>query len=355
MTLQSLTVENFHCHKKKKVQLSPTVTVIIGDNDIGKSSLLNAIEWIATNKPDGKAFVRRGTDVCRASLRFSDAHDADGQKRSKRRRVALRSVKGKRVYELDKKSLAALKRNVPGDVRQALRLEDINFQSQHDPVFWLSLSPPQLARELNKLVDLETIDRVQTTISKRIRSKTAELKVCQSRLKEARRIERLLRPVKNLNNSLKKLDILDAARQTSYVTQCRTILNHASAINRLLDNSGGLRSCVDTLRESGRRCVDCQASIGTLESVLIEATRARATSGDMRPPNMKVLERLRRRQTALDPDITLLDQWLKQAHKLEEEQCHANELANKQRSRVEKTLNGRCPMCGGILTGQGPM
>lgn len=45
MILKKITIENFRCFKNYEVDLTPGITVFIGKNGAGKTSLLNAIRY----------------------------------------------------------------------------------------------------------------------------------------------------------------------------------------------------------------------------------------------------------------------------------------------------------------------
>ncbi len=59
MTLESLTLKNFQKHKALYLQFDPHVTTIVGDNEVGKTTVLRAIRWVCFNDPSG------GTDIFR--------------------------------------------------------------------------------------------------------------------------------------------------------------------------------------------------------------------------------------------------------------------------------------------------
>ena len=62
---------------------------------------------------------------------------------------------GVNTYGVEGKTYEAFGNDVPPAVSKLLGLAEVNFQGQHDAAFWFGLSPGQLAKELNKIVDLE--------------------------------------------------------------------------------------------------------------------------------------------------------------------------------------------------------
>ena len=57
------------------------------------------------------------------------------------------------------KPFDALKTGVPEEVSRRLCLDEVNFQKQIDAPFWMTQTEGEVAREMNRVVDLEVIDR----------------------------------------------------------------------------------------------------------------------------------------------------------------------------------------------------
>lgn len=66
--LVSLMLTNFRQHERWLVTFSPEVTVLVGRNDVGKSTVLNAVRWIAFNRPISTSMIRWGQKGCSAKL-----------------------------------------------------------------------------------------------------------------------------------------------------------------------------------------------------------------------------------------------------------------------------------------------
>ena len=82
MILKKITIENFRCFKNYEVDLTPGITVFIGKNGAGKTSLLNAIRYglsvffsndstmgddlLISGNPDLKVISTLATDFYRA-------------------------------------------------------------------------------------------------------------------------------------------------------------------------------------------------------------------------------------------------------------------------------------------------
>jgi len=171
--IESITLRDFQIHRLLKIRFDERVSFLIGESDKGKSSVMRAIEWVCTNQPSGQSFIRKGASKTSVSLRV------DGR--------TIRRVKGKGInsYFLDKREFKAFGSRVPEEILSLLRTSTYNFQGQMDPHFWFSLSPPQVGRELNRLVDLEHIDRSLSKMARILKEAGSRHKISQERLKEA--------------------------------------------------------------------------------------------------------------------------------------------------------------------------
>lgn len=193
--IQQLVIRNFQRHRKLRIPLDPHVTTIVGPSDSGKSSIIRSLRWVILNEPRGKSFVKAGTD--RASVSISvDKH------RITRRRGFLQG----NSYKLDGKIFAAFGNGIPDEISGILRLDEINFQGQHDPPFWFSLSPPEVSRRLNQIVDLSLIDSTLANLSKEVRRAKVEKGIIEERLKEARGERKELRQVRGADSDLSHLE-----------------------------------------------------------------------------------------------------------------------------------------------------
>lgn len=195
--LERIHISDFQCHESLGIAFDPKVTCLIGPSDIGKSAVLRAIRWAAFNRPLGDACVRDGTERSTVKLLV------DGKT------IRRRRGKGINLYELDKQRFVAFGNNVPEQIENLLNLSDANVQGQHDPSFWFSLSPPEVARQLNQVVDLDVMDAVASRVAARVRSVGAEQGVVTKRLTEAQGELEGLSYVPEMEEEIEKLEALE--------------------------------------------------------------------------------------------------------------------------------------------------
>ena len=179
MTLTRLVLRNFQCHRKLEVDLDEYCTTIVGPSDRGKSAVLRALRWLCTNYPDGRAFCRRVGEKVAGTTRVSVGVYPQT--------VCRIRGDGRNTYSLDGSRYAALGRGkVPDDVAKLLNVGEVNFQGQLDGPFWFCLTPGQVSRELNQIINLDLIDTVLGRAASDLRKARAERDVAERRLAAAR-------------------------------------------------------------------------------------------------------------------------------------------------------------------------
>lgn len=146
-------LKNFQSHKETNLQFGTGVNVIIGVSDSGKSAILRALRWLWTSRPLGDYFVRWGEKDCTATLKINGNEIIRGKE------------KKQNYYSVNGKILEAMKAEVPPEVSEALKLEDINWQGQRDLDFLLSLSPLEASKYIQKLCGLEAVPPILSNLA----------------------------------------------------------------------------------------------------------------------------------------------------------------------------------------------
>lgn len=195
--IEAISIQNFQAHAKEKYKLAQ-VTTFTGPSDSGKSSIIRALGWLAFNRPRGTDFIREG--VC------SVAAKVDG------RTVGRRRGKSVNEYRLDKESFKAIGSDVPEQVADLLALDpEISLQGQHDVPFWVGLPSAEVARRLNKIADLESIDTTLAALATKTREAASKEKVLVELLAEVEDHLQPLDGIEELDRQLKESE--EAARK----------------------------------------------------------------------------------------------------------------------------------------------
>jgi DNA repair exonuclease SbcCD ATPase subunit len=154
-------IENFQSHKRTVLELGSGVNIIAGQTDSGKTAILRAIWWVAFNYPPGDSYkswwggdttVTITTDTCVVARIRGD---------------------GRNLYLLNG-CIAD-----PEVAQAALNIGTINIQEQFDAPFLLSSTPGEVARYINKIVNIDAISAAARRCRNRIDSINGKIKSTQ--------------------------------------------------------------------------------------------------------------------------------------------------------------------------------
>lgn len=169
--IKKIEIQNFQGHKNTELTLHPGVNVVKGPSHSGKSSIVRALKWALRNRPSGFSFkstFASDKDPTFVHIRFDNSS------------IERYRSKDDNKYGAAKKgslfNLAAMKTEVPDEVREITQMNDINIQSQHDGYFLLQDSAGEVGKKLNNIVGLGIINDVMDRIRSKISSTQANIK-----------------------------------------------------------------------------------------------------------------------------------------------------------------------------------
>ena len=314
--LRSLRIRNFQRIKNLKIKLDPYVTTIVGENDRGKSAVLRAIRWLCSNRPSGKGFVRTGSNRTTVELQL-EGH-----------RIVRSTGASHNEYSLDGEKFKSFRSEVPAPIRDLLSVQDINFQHQLEPAFWFTLTPGQVTKELNKLVDLEAIDKFQTILARRQKKVRDRLLIVSHGIELERLQVRSLAWVESVNVKMGKLS-------TAIGGLGRTAHQRAAVGRLLSDGSKQAQRGADAA--AGRLWLGAGERFNRLAGLLGRLGGLQAGLSD--PP-----------QPPAEYSGDRLEELIVQAEDLNCEIADTNAEYDKAKASMEEALGGRCPICGGFLS-----
>lgn len=203
--ITDLEIINFQSHKHTTMEFSPGVNVILGQSDVGKSSIIRAIKWVEANRPSGDSFRANFTkDKTEVALAFGDDF------------VSRQKGKSFNGYELEDEKLKALRTDVPQEVKDITKMEEVNIQPQYKSYFLLDESPGNVAKAFNSVSGLEEMDAALKEVNSRVRATSSALTL---NLKETVVIEE---EIKNLSwaqvaeKKLQEIEELEAGLQRTH-------------------------------------------------------------------------------------------------------------------------------------------
>jgi len=277
--IKHLTIENFQSHRKTDLDLHPGVNVIVGSSDSGKSAVLRALNWVARNRPIGDSFRSTWGGDTEVSLQMNcDTTIARERTKSKNQYVIHHPADGAQ-------ELKAIGQGVPEPVSTLLDLDDINLQAQMDSPFLLSESSAEVARILNRVASLDSIDRAHSNISARVRENQAD----------TRRAETL---EMNLTQKIESYDYLPAMEQDLEEAKgasgrLREAETRKTALGDLVKRLPGLQNqlkIASSLLRAGEALGRAETTLKTAKSREADLFRLRAVLEQAERSSARVLE-----------------------------------------------------------------
>ena len=332
--VRAVQLRNFQKHKKLTLELGP-VTTIIGRTDAGKSAIIRALRWVFLNQPRGTDFIREGKKSC------SVAVSIDGR--------FLKRFRGKEnYYELDDEKFVAFKNNVPETIVEFLQIGDLNFQLQHDPIFWVGDTPAEVGKKLNAIVNMEMIDRIQNRMNKEERDNKAIIRYETERVADLKKHRKTL---KRVPEAMEAFEAVVEQRKTAHGTSLQVarlrLMLETWTTNRITKRKAetGLSGAV-AVESIGKRAMVSTAAVDRL-SKLIEMHEKQVVP----PPALFDDWGLVVSKTASTDTTTTLRSLIDRYTRAKSEQEKWTQELNDQKRLLEKisTTQNVCPKCGQII------
>ncbi len=201
--IQRIELINFMSHPHTVLELDHGLTVLVGDNNTGKSAIVNALQVLCTNA-QGDYMVRHGEKECLVRVVTSEGHEVEWKRKG---RAVSYTINGRDVHRLGG--------SVPEDLHDLLRLPrvetetetfDIHFGEQKDPIFLLNTSPGKRATFFASSSDTIKLIEMQNLHKKKVQdAKWKEARLKQDEARHSARLTRL-EPVQQLGERLDKLE-----------------------------------------------------------------------------------------------------------------------------------------------------
>ena len=345
MTLKSLSIENIQSHKNSKLDFVDGVNAIVGTTDSGKSGILRALNWVTNNKPGGNAFRSWWGDDTKVKLTLKN--------RSSVTRIRTNSLN---KYILDATAYEAFGQNVPEEISKEINMSDINWQRQFDPPFLLTESSGEVARRLNKTVDLDIIDVALTNITGRIRQNTQELRSEQSRLEELEEekvsfkyieeMEKGVVEVEGLQIKIEGLceDIGKIQNAVRNLKQYQLRLTQVSGILKAEDKVLEMSELLKKSKVAERNCDDLDETIDNIErySKQVEQANKILDAKD----DLDNVSELLRKSIKIEKELGRFMDLIDRIHKVKKLAMSWEDELEKYENEFNKLMPEVCPLCG---------
>ena len=180
MKFKTLVLENYQAHKNTTIDFTAGLNIIIGESDMGKSSILRALRKLVRDIPAGKDHINKDATSMKISLTVVDDNSQEY--------VIVRQVTpSKNLYYLDKQEFGGFGREIPEEVQNILEMFlielensekiDLHFSDQHDTPFMVARGSAGIrSKLLGRIVGLHALDKGIVDVNKDIRAGNSALK-----------------------------------------------------------------------------------------------------------------------------------------------------------------------------------
>jgi len=356
--IKSLHVTNYQSHVDSTLEFHPRINVIVGTSRSGKSALLRALRWVVENKPGGESFRRWDTKSTSVTVDVGDTSvtrakvGAGGNEYS----LVPQGSEGK-PYGAGM-SFRAFGQTVPEDITRALDMDPtLNFQWQHDKPFLLSDTAGEVARQLNRVANLDVIDVALSTMDSICKKAKRTVEACKGDVSAAQleldafaelgSAEELLEDIEGMAGRAHKegeradsvdamIDVITKAQQT--VAEFKNLDGAAELFAGVEGATTGLlalRLQISTLRQLG------SATLAATETIRTSGHVIAAVGAVSKVDALAVELRACRDQLKSLRDISGII----------EQSANAVKHDSEREALYTKTLHtlapGVCPLCGG--------
>ena len=261
MTINSIKLKNFQAHRDLQLNFVPGVNAIVGPTNIGKSSVFRAVRWLVEHNPIS-GLQTFDTDDTRVGIKSDTG-------------VVTRFKNNKGYgYRIGGQDFVACGTNQPSEVQQVLGLAEINLQGQHDPPFLLTLTPGQMAKELNRIVDLSVIDKTMTIASSAVAAAKSQATAMEDLAKQHEDALAKLDWVVGADAELRGIEAAESAIQESEakIKSLETLLlamlsNHSQQqeLVPLIEGLSALSKDISEFEETKTKCRKLSFAIGAAD------------------------------------------------------------------------------------------
>ena len=172
--IKSIHLENFQTHKNLELEFTSGLNVLIGKTDCGKSTVIRALSWVINNDFTGIGMIHHGAKEARVTV-TTDKGDTVTRSRSK----------STNRYIVNGKTFEGFGNSVPDIVNDVFKMDGkINWSFQFDPLYLISESPSEVAREVNRIADMTGMQKVQNIARDEVRKADNLVKMIEAEIRD---------------------------------------------------------------------------------------------------------------------------------------------------------------------------
>ena len=322
-------IKNFQSHKDTMIDFDKGINSICGESDNGKTAIIRAIRWVIENRP-------LGTDKLNSFWNKDFKEEMSVKLYTENGWVQRIRTKDRNGYTIctdgTPVELSAVGTDVPQEVKDFLKVNDINFQYQFDSPYLISMSSGEASKYLNNIIHLDSIDSMMSVAEGNKRTISSEQKVVDKDISD------LEREIKN----------------TEWVEEAEQIYHRIEKYDEVIDKKSSEMAELDNeiIQRENLKIIDLtepKKLIAEIESIDIPDVSEL-------DEEIKSYEQLKEKTIDLSvqkdliskiesiniPDVSELDEEIK-SYELENEKILK---LNREREELKKQLPVVCPYCG---------
>jgi len=346
--IKKIKLLNFRSHSKTEFELSNGVNIICGDNDLGKSSVLRGLNWLAFNKPSGDSFIKHGKKTCAVEITFDDISI-----------LRKKIKKGNNTYTILKdgneiNKFSAVGKSVPEEITQRIKIDEVNIQNQHDSAFLLSENSSYISKYLNNIVGLDLIDISLKNASSEVRRLNTDIKNKEGKLKEYEEDKKQydsLEQQEELYNSLKENDskYKDICEDEQELCECIDSIQELYKLKESFIDIQNSKELFKGTEEKYTEIKKVENSLEELSSLINDIKLLQDTSFYDMINIKKTFENLSRiydeYETILETEYNLSN-LINEHKKLKDDYEEIRVSLEKNRKEFKRKFPKECPLCG---------
>ena len=275
--LKKIKIQNFQSHKLSELNLSSGINVIVGESNHGKTAIIRLLNWIINNYNYRQ--MRSWWALEKEKGRGKE-YPTYGEITTEEGNVITRlKSKSDNMYSINGEELRAFGTGVPEEVSNHLRIGDINMQKQMDAPFLLGLRAGDVARFLNKIANLDDIDRSTKRIKELSTNNKTDIKYAETeynqKMAELKDYKYLDDAEAELSDLEKQYNIIQATQvQSIKLTQlCAEIREAQTKMNKILPDEEAIAEKLEQFNTVKDKIKTLQDQYNSIQSIIIDIKR----------------------------------------------------------------------------------
>lgn len=334
-----LIVKNFQAQRYLELELSPGINTIVGDSDVGKSSTIRALNWLLMNENPCRDFITWGEDECSVTIEDIDGHTISRVRNDKKK---------KNIYVLDGQEFASLRQNVPPEISNILKIVEDNFQFQHDLPFWFSNTGGELAKKLNKIINLDVVDFTFNELQQDIKKIKATRTVYETRIEERKESKEILPYLETFKTAIDRIQNLSAKIGAKE--------KEKEILSQLITDSKDVLSCINKFEEINEK-FKCfleefdefdlkKKQFDNLQYVLQKINQVKVFDLSRMSSNITSISELFNQKKKNEKEKEAISSILDNIREYESKIGKTNNKIAAIKKEIDQALQNKCPYCG---------